>query len=56
MLLKRAIHVYNKETKPNSTPKYIKRGVENLALLESAIEDKENSSLLDAETEKIANT
>ena len=54
VLLRRAIHVSNKETKPHSTPKYIKRGVENLALLESAIEDKENSPLSDIEVERSA--
>ena len=54
VLLRRAIHVSNKETKPHSTPKYIKRGVENLALLESAIEDMENSPLSDIEVERSA--
>ena len=39
VLLKRGIQLKDKDIKPNSTPKFIKRGVENLALLESAGEE-----------------
>ena len=39
VLLKRGIQLKDKDIKPNSTPKFIKRGEENLALLESAGEE-----------------
>ena len=42
-MLKRGIHLKDKDIKPNSMPKFVKRGVENLALLESAVETKEGT-------------
>ena len=42
-MLKRGIHLKGKDIKPNSIPKFVKIGVEKLALLESAIETKEDT-------------
>ena len=39
VLLRRGIQLKDKDIKPNSTPKFIKRGVENFALFESAGEE-----------------